>query len=61
MNLAAIVCMVLGSLAVVVVRPWRFWWSRRLCPQCKELLPRWNIWGWKDDWTCRRCGCQINH
>src|SRR4051812_20848134 len=46
MNWGVIVVILAGSMAVVVIRPWRFWWSRRLCPQCRELLPRWNIWGW---------------
>ncbi len=59
MNWALIVWIAVGSVAVVVLRPWRFWWARRHCPQCKDLLPRWNLWGWKEDWTCRRCGCQI--
>ena len=59
MNWEVLVCIVVGSLAVVVIRPWRFLWSRRRCPQCQHLLPRWNFWGWKEDWTCRHCGCQI--
>jgi hypothetical protein len=53
-------CMVAGIVAVVVLRPWRFWWARRRCPQCQDLLPRWNLLGWKEDWTCRRCGCRID-
>jgi hypothetical protein len=59
-NLVTIACIVAGSLAVVVVRPWRFWWARRRCPQCKTLLPRWDRWGWKEGWTCGHCGCQID-
>ena len=42
-----------------LTRPWRFFQVRRHCPQCRTLLPRWGRWGWKDDWTCPRCGCQI--
>jgi hypothetical protein len=52
---------VLGvSVAIAVLRPWRFWWARRHCPQCRVLLPRWDLWGWKIDWTCSRCGCQVS-
>ena len=29
------------------------------CPQCRQLLPRWDLWGWKIDWTCSSCGCQV--
>ena len=50
----------IGSLAVVFLRPWRLWWSRRFCPQCRTPLPRWNLWGWKEEWICRRCGCRID-
>jgi hypothetical protein len=60
MNWAVIVSILVGSLAVVVARPWRFWWPRTFCPQCKCVLPRWNLWGWKEEWTCRTCGCQIS-
>ena len=49
MNWEVIAFVVVGSLAVVVIRPWRFWWKRRRCPQCKDLLPRWDAWGWKED------------
>jgi hypothetical protein len=45
--------------AVAVLRPWRFWRARKQCPQCRKMLPRWGRWGWKDDWTCSQCGCQI--
>jgi len=55
-----IVCIMVGILAIVVLRPWRFWWSRRVCPQCKSVLPRWDFWGWKEAWTCSHCGCQIS-
>jgi hypothetical protein len=54
-----VVVAVAAVAAVGVTRPWRFWWSRRHCPQCDKLLPRWDCWGWKVAWTCRRCGCQI--
>ncbi len=51
---------VVGAVLLVgVVRPWRFWYARRRCPQCAQLLPRWGVWGWRVDWTCSRCGCQI--
>ena len=60
MNWEVIASVVVGSLAVVVIRPWRFWWQRRRCPQCTDLLPRWDAWGWKEDWTCNRCGCRID-
>jgi hypothetical protein len=52
-------CIVAASLVIVVIRPWRFLAARRHCPQCQDLLPRWNVWGWKEDWTCNRCGCRI--
>jgi hypothetical protein len=58
MSWGMIAFIVAGSLAVVVIRPWRFWWARRRCPQCRSWLPRWNLWGWKEEWICR-CGCQI--
>jgi len=49
-----------GAFAVLaILRPWRFWWARAYCPQCRRLLPKWDCWGWKTDWTCRRCGCAI--
>jgi len=47
-----------GLVAVAVTRPWRFWLTRRLCPQCKNVLPRWDRWGWRDGWSCSRCGCE---
>ncbi|HEV3256297.1 MAG TPA: hypothetical protein VG013_05400 [Gemmataceae bacterium] len=51
---------IVGGLTVLaILSPWRFWWGRKYCPQCKRLLPRWGCWGWKDGWTCRRCGCEI--
>jgi hypothetical protein len=50
-----------GLTAVAVFRPWRFLRPRQHCPQCKQLLPRWDCWGWKDSWTCHRCGCQVGH
>jgi rubredoxin len=49
-----------GVLFIAFVRPWRFFADRRHCPQCKKLLARWGRWGWKDDWTCPRCGCLIH-
>jgi hypothetical protein len=49
---------VVGSLAAVALRPWRLWWGRRHCPQCNALLRRWDVWGWKEDWTCDNCGHQ---
>jgi hypothetical protein len=58
MNWEVIACA--GALAVVVVRPWRLFWPRNLCPQGDALLPRWNAWGWREDWDCPRCGCLIN-
>lgn len=61
MNWGVTVCVAVGSVAVMVIQPWRFFWARRRCPQCKTLLPRWNGWGWKDDWTCPHCDCQISH
>jgi hypothetical protein len=48
-----------GLLVLGVTRPCRFLRRRRRCPQCKQLLPRWDRWGWKDGWTCSRCGCQV--
>ncbi len=45
--------------AAAVLRPWRFWRARAECPQCKEVLPRWDRWGWKEAWTCPRCGCRV--
>ena len=51
-----------GLLATLaLLRPWRFFQVRRHCPQCKQVLARWDRWGWLDDWTCPRCGCQIGH
>lgn len=47
-----------GAAAVGITRPWRFWQARRYCPQCKQVLPRWGLWGWKDGWVCRHCDCQ---
>jgi hypothetical protein len=61
MSWEVIASVVVGSVAVVVLRPWRFCWARRRCPQCRDLLPRWDVWGWKEDWTCKRCGCRIEH
>jgi hypothetical protein len=58
-NWAVIACIAGGSLAVVYLRPWRFWWPRRRCPQCGCLLPRWNLWGWQEEWACPRCGCLV--
>ena len=43
-----------------LLRPWRFFQVRGHCPQCKQVIARWNRWGWLDDWTCPRCGCQIS-
>jgi hypothetical protein len=60
MNWTMIAWMAGGSLAIVFIRPWRFLAARHCCPQCKNMLPRWDFWGWKEDWTCRHCGCQIN-
>ena len=55
-----IVAAIAGGLTLVAVtRPWRFFRLRALCPRCKQMLPRWGRWGWKDDWTCSRCGCVI--
>ncbi len=49
-----------GALAALaVLRPWRLWRARVECPQCKEVLPRWDRWGWKQDWACPRCGCRV--
>jgi hypothetical protein len=48
-----------GLAALAVLRPWRFFLARNHCPQCRQLLARWGLWGWKDDWTCPRCGCQV--
>jgi hypothetical protein len=48
-----------GFLVLVITRPWRFLRLRTRCPQCKQLLPRWDRWGWKDSWTCPHCGCLI--
>jgi len=61
MTWEAIVCIAVvgGLLALGFARPWRFWSVRRHCHQCLTVLPRWNIWGWKDDWTCSTCGCRI--
>jgi hypothetical protein len=53
-------CLVAGSLAVAFVQPWRFFHARRRCPQCQGPLPRWSLWGWREDWACARCGCLIN-
>jgi hypothetical protein len=60
MNWEVIAYAVAGSLAVVVLRPWRLFWARNRCPQCNGLLPRWDAWGWKEDWACSGCGCLIN-
>ena len=60
MNWWVIGTIVVGSLAVIMFRPWRFWWERRFCPQCRSPLPRFDVWGWKEDWTCRHCGCRID-
>jgi hypothetical protein len=59
MNGEMLTCMVAGSFAVVYARPWRLFWSRRHCPQCEALLPRWDVWGWKEHWDCEHCGCVI--
>ena len=56
---AIIASIVGGLIAVAIIRPWRFWQARRHCPQCKKTLPRWDCWGWRDGWTCARCGCEI--
>jgi hypothetical protein len=48
-----------GFAAVAVLRPWRCLRARTSCPQCKEVLPRWDRWGWRQAWTCPRCGCQV--
>ena len=45
--------------ALAIFRPWRFFQVRRHCPQCKQVMARWNHWGWLDEWTCPRCGCQF--
>jgi hypothetical protein len=54
------IAVVVGLLALGFIKPWRFWFARRHCHQCKTSLPRWNVWGWRDDWTCSNCGCQIS-
>jgi hypothetical protein len=36
MNWAVIVCILVGSLAGVVVRPWRFWRPRTFLPAMQE-------------------------
>ena len=59
MNWIVIAWIVAASLLIVFIRPWRFLAARRHCPQCRNLLPRWNLWGWKEDWTCSHCGCRI--
>ena len=48
-----------GLAAIAIIRPWRFLRERRSCPQRKKVLPRWDRWGWKEVWTCPRCGCQV--
>jgi hypothetical protein len=47
------------SLAVVIVRPWRFCRAPQFCPQCRTALPRWTLWGWDEEADCRRCGCRV--
>jgi hypothetical protein len=59
MNWGTIAILVGGLVAVAIIQPWRFFSARRHCPQCRQTLARWGIWGWKDEWTCSRCGCQI--
>lgn len=56
--IAGVVSVLVG---IAIVRPWRFWRARMHCPQCQQVQRRWGRWGWKDDWTCSRCGCEIGH
>lgn len=48
-----------GLAALGIARPWRLWRARVGCPQCKQVLPRWGRWGWKEAWDCPRCGCRV--
>jgi hypothetical protein len=48
-----------GLAGLAVIRPWRFLVARTFCPQCKQKLARWDRWGWKQLWTCPRCGCRV--
>src|SRR5262249_52715382 len=59
MSWTVIFCTCAAAIALLIIRPWRFWGERRYSAQCRKLLPRWDAWGWKDNWTCARCGCQV--
>jgi hypothetical protein len=55
-----VITAVAGGLASLAIsRPWRFLRARNCCPQCKNVLPRWDRWGWRQVWVCSRYGCQV--